>query len=209
MGLFQKKPKEPELTRLQKNAIALAEAVRAVTAQAPGPVIVAIDGRSCTGKTALSALVAEELGCPVFHMDDFFLESGKRTRERLDTPGGTVDHERFRAQVLEPFSKGQPVELIAYDCHKKRYLDPVSVPAGPLALVEGCYSLLPPLRPYYAKKVLLTIPQADQLCRLSLREPNPVRLRTFASMWLPLEELYFSQTDAAACADMTIENTDN
>ena len=61
MGLFQKKPKEPELTRLQKNAISLAEAIRAVTAQAPGPAFSCADlGRRRRGSRAPAPGAAPE-----------------------------------------------------------------------------------------------------------------------------------------------------
>ena len=36
-------------------------------------VLVAIDGRCAAGKTTLAASLQAQLGCNVFHMDDFFL----------------------------------------------------------------------------------------------------------------------------------------
>ncbi len=50
--------------------------------------LLAIDGGSASGKTTLAALLAQRYGCPVFHMDDFFLRPEQRTPQRLAEPGG-------------------------------------------------------------------------------------------------------------------------
>ena len=42
-------------------------------------VIVAIDGNCASGKTTLTAQLAEHFDCNVFHMDDFFLRPEQRT----------------------------------------------------------------------------------------------------------------------------------
>ena len=63
-------------------------------------VTVAIEGSSATGKSTLAALLSRIYNCNVFHMDDFFLQPHQRTPERFAQPGGNVDYERFRAQLL-------------------------------------------------------------------------------------------------------------
>ena len=62
---------------------------------ADGPIILAIDGGSASGKTTLSDSLANIYDCTVFHMDDFFLCPEQRTQERYAEPGGNVDRERF------------------------------------------------------------------------------------------------------------------
>ena len=65
--------------------------------------LVAIDGRCASGKTTLAALLQKQIqDCYVVHMDHFFLREEQRTKERLETPGGNVDHERVLADVLQP-----------------------------------------------------------------------------------------------------------
>ena len=76
----------------------LVQAIRARLTDAP--VLVALDGRCGAGKTTLARRLQTELGCRVFHMDDFFLRPEQRTAERLARPGENVDHERFLAEVL-------------------------------------------------------------------------------------------------------------
>ena len=57
-----------------------------------GPALLAIDGRCGSGKSTLAAHMAQVFGCPVFHMDDFFLPPELRTPERLAQPGENVHH---------------------------------------------------------------------------------------------------------------------
>ena len=54
-------------------------------------VLVAIEGGSASGKTTLGELLQNVYGCPVFHMDDFFLRPEQRTEARFAQPGGNVD----------------------------------------------------------------------------------------------------------------------
>ena len=63
-------------------------------------VLVAIEGGSASGKTTLGELLQNVYGCPVFHMDDFFLRPEQRTEARFTQPGGNVDRERFLEEVL-------------------------------------------------------------------------------------------------------------
>ena len=78
---------------------AVLQAVQALP-QDRQPLIVALDGRCASGKTTLAALLQQQTGCSVVHMDHFFLRPEQRTRERLEQPGGNVDYERFLACLL-------------------------------------------------------------------------------------------------------------
>ena len=71
------------------------------------PALAAIDGRCGSGKSTLAGLAAHRLGCPLFHMDDFFLPPALRTQERYAAPGGNVHYERVEAELLRPC--GRPV----------------------------------------------------------------------------------------------------
>ena len=72
------------------------------------PLVVAIDGRCASGKSTLAAKLQQGLHCPVFSLDDFFLRPQQRTPQRLAQPGGNVDYERFRQEVLLPWREGKP-----------------------------------------------------------------------------------------------------
>ena len=83
------------------------ETLLARIAQVPVGGIVAIDGCCASGKSTLGARLSEALGCPLFHLDDFFLRPEQRTPERFAQPGGNMDRERLEAEVLAPLRRGE------------------------------------------------------------------------------------------------------
>lgn len=158
--------------------------------QKRGGGIVAIDGRCGSGKTALAAALAEYFGCPVVHMDDFFLPPALRTPQRLATPGENVHHERVQSEVLQPLLQGRDARYRRFDCAKGAPGDTVEIPAGPLVIVEGSYALHRSLAPYYACKLFLEVSPPQQRRRLARREGE--NLPAFLERWIPLEEAYIS-----------------
>ena len=169
--------------------------------------LVAIDGRCGSGKTGLAALIASVFPCTVFHMDDFFLPPERRTPQRLAQPGGNIDHERLRAQVLEPLLRGGPVLLRTFDCHTGTLAAPVEIAPLPLVLIEGSYAHHPALRDCYDLTVFLTCAPEEQRRRLLARE-GPQGLAPFLERWIPLEERYFQALQVEADSDLTIDTTD-
>lgn len=155
------------------------------------PLLVAIDGRCAAGKTTLADMLHKRTNCTVFHMDDFFLRPEQRSIERLSIPGGNVDYERFREEVLMPLRKG--VTEIAYqpfDCHEQRLLPPVVKKVTEVVLVEGSYSCHPELWDYYNLHIFLTIASDKQLKRIACRN-GADNVSMFQNQWIPLEERYF------------------
>ncbi|MBQ8613412.1 MAG: hypothetical protein IJ416_04280 [Ruminiclostridium sp.] len=152
-------------------------------------IIVAIDGRCASGKSTLSAVIAEKTGCNVIHMDDFFLRPEQRTKERLSETGGNTDYERFEAEVLLPFSKGCEVTYRPYNCGKRAFDEAVNLPHSRMTLVEGSYSCHPRFYDYYDLHIFLSVAPDEQLRRLERR--NPVLLSRFINEWIPMEEKYF------------------
>ena len=169
------------------------------------PIIVAIDGRCASGKTTAATVIGEKLGCVVFHMDDFFLRPGQRTAERLDTPGGNVDYERFLDEILRPLGNGErEISYRPFSCKTQSLCDAVKVSATPICIVEGSYSCHPALRDYYDLKVFLTASPSEQMSRIILREGEKVA-EVFKEKWIPLEEKYFSSCEVEKNCDIIIE----
>lgn len=179
----------------------ISEIIRCISEQIPPlrpgdpPFFIAIDGRCASGKTTLAAALQRELDAVLFHMDDFFLRPEQRTPERLATPGGNVDHERFLAEVLLPIRDGNTaLEYRPYDCHAAQLTDPIRAEITPIVIVEGSYSCHPALRAYYDLRLFLTVEPEEQLRRIEARG-GPGVLPAFRERWIPLEERYFE-----ACA---------
>ncbi|MCM1112617.1 MAG: hypothetical protein NC399_05125 [Muribaculum sp.] len=156
------------------------------------PFLIAIDGRCAAGKTTLAAHLEKQLDCAVFHMDDFFLQPGQRTPERLSTPGGNVDYERFRSEILIPLKDGAAEMLYrVYNCKTQTLSDPVRIRTKPVCIVEGSYSCHPALWEYYDLHVFLTVEREEQMRRIRERG-GAEAVKSFSEKWIPLEETYFA-----------------
>ena len=168
-------------------------------------VIAAIDGNCCAGKTTLAERLRQRLGATVLHMDDFFLQPQMRSAERLQTPGGNVDAERFLQQVLLPLSRGERVSYVRYDCKEDRFLEPLAIEPGAICIVEGAYSLHPMLSAYYDIKIFCRIDPALQLERIRNRN-GIAQVPVFQNRWIPLENAYFDAYQTEQSCDLLIDS---
>ena len=168
-------------------------------------IIIAVDGRCASGKTTLAESICKRFNCAVFHMDDFFLRPEQRTPERLEIPGGNVDHERFLAEVLTPLTNGaEQVGFRPFDCKTLTLKYEIKVPVTPISVVEGSYSLHPALRQYYDLRIFVTVSAEEQLRRIINRNGSD-GARVFSNKWIPLEEKYFSLCNVPEICDAIIQ----
>lgn len=170
----------------------LLEEIRRLPLPSAGrPLLIALDGRCAAGKSTLAAALQAETDCNVVSMDHFFLRPEQRTAARLAEPGGNVDRERFREEVLLPLSTGEEISYRPYNCHRQELDAPIRLKPGPLAVVEGAYSCHPALWDFYDLRVFLTVSPDEQLRRLRSRN-GPDGAAAFQNRWIPLEEKYFA-----------------
>ena len=166
-------------------------------------ILIAIDGSCTSGKSTLAALLARELDCNVFRVDDYFLRPEQRTEERLAQPGGNVDYERFREEVLLPLKTGMPFFYRPYDCGTGKLKAPVAVMPKRISVIEGSYSHHPFFEGPYDIKVFLKVSPEVRLVRIGQR---PAFLRTrFEEEWIPMEQAYFEAADPKGRCDMVLE----
>ena len=170
-------------------------------------VLVAIEGGSASGKTTLGELLQNVYGCPVFHMDDFFLRPEQRTEARFAQPGGNVDRERFLEEVLIPLREGRPVDYRRFDCATFTIAPPQRIKAGTLNIVEGAYSMHPDLAPYYDLSVFLPISAEKQRERI-LKRNAPAHAKQFFDRWIPFEQRYFDALDVRNRCDLILSADD-
>ena len=169
------------------------------------PSMISMDGRCASGKTTLAKLLQQVYDCNVFKMDDFFLQPYQRTKERLESPGENVDHERFEEEILIPLSKQKDVSLRKFNCSTMSIEPSILIPYKPLNIIEGSYSMHSSLQKYYDSSVFLTINKEEQLSRLKKR--NPSMLNNFIQRWIPLEEMYFNTFSIQDKCDMKIDTS--
>lgn len=172
----------------------------------PGPIVLAIDGNCCAGKTSLAALLQRAYGCNALHMDDFFLRPAQRTPERMRVPGANVDHERFLAEVGAHLRTGEPFSFQRYDCGTQRLCPPVRITPTRLTVVEGSYSMHPSLRRLYDAAVFLAADPQTQRARLRARE-SAAMLERFLGEWIPLEQAYFDAYGVRESCTLTLDTS--
>ncbi|MFQ7855477.1 MAG: uridine kinase [Flavonifractor plautii] len=169
------------------------------------PALAAIDGRCGSGKSTLAGLAAHRLGCPLFHMDDFFLPPALRTPERYAAPGGNVHYERVEAELLRPLRETGAACFRPFDCRSMDFSAPIRAELTGLALVEGSYALHPALRGWYDRTVFLTCsPASSGFAFWPVRARSAPRL---LERWIPLEEAYFQSTGLPGGCDLVLDTT--
>jgi len=169
-----------------------------------GPVRFFLDGPSGTGKTTLAETLSRLYHCPVYHMDDYFLPRERKTRQRLAAPGGNVDYERFRTEILDPLTAGRPIRWRPYDCQSGCLGEERTDPPQPLTIIEGVYSCHEALRDAATLKVLLRLPLHDRLERIRERSGEALYQR-FVREWIPLEDAYFRHMAPESVFDWIVD----
>lgn len=166
-------------------------------------IVIAIDGNCTAGKTTLASVLEKEYDCNIFHMDDFFLRPEQRTAQRYAQPGGNVDYERFREEVLIPLKKESPLSYRPFSCKTFSLGDAVAVVPKQLNIVEGTYSLHPYFEDPYDLRIFLSVDKETQSERILQR---PLHLiDRFFSDWIPMEKLYFDALRIPECADILLD----
>ena len=167
-------------------------------------VVVALDGMSCSGKTTFAAELAERFSGSVAHMDDFFLPADRFTEEMQALPGGNMDRDRFRAEVLGPLSGGEDFAYAPFSCKEQALLPDKAIVSGRLVVVEGAYALLPAWGKYWDLALFLQVSMEEQQGRLLLRN-GAKGMVPFLMRWIPREESYFKACDARARCDAIVD----
>lgn len=109
------------------------------------PLLIAIGGCSCSGKSALAHYLAADLNGVVLPVDAYYrdlsrLDPEARVRVNFDSPDA-VDVEALLAD-LRRLAGGRPVERPVYDftTHTRSGLR-VPMPAAPVVILEGLFAL--------------------------------------------------------------------
>jgi uridine kinase len=169
-------------------------------------IVVAIDGDCAAGKTTLAGLLAQVYECNIIHIDHFFLRPEQRTAERLATPGGNIDYERFADEVLAKLKTDEHFSYRPFNCMTRNFDAPIPLSRKQLTIIEGSYSQHPELVGYYDLKVFLTVPADIQLERI-LKRNGEIMLERFKSEWIPMEKQYAKVLKIPEQSDISINNS--
>ena len=156
-----------------------------------GRLLVTIDGPCASGKTTLAARLAEAFHACVLHTDDFVVPHALKTEERLAVPGGNCDAERLVREAVRPWKENRPARFRRYDCAHDCFLPEEELPDTGMLILEGAYCNLPQISRYADLRFFLAASQPIREERLQKRE-TVQSLERFHSLWIPLEDAYFS-----------------
>ena len=170
-------------------------------------ILIAIDGSCTAGKSTLASMLARDLDCNLFHMDDFFLRPEQRTQLRLSEIGGNVDYERFYETVLLPLKSGESFSYRPYDCGTGKLKEPVEILPKRINIIEGSYSCHPYFKDPYDIRIFLKISPQIRLERIRQR-PAFLQQR-FLKEWIPMEQAYFAAFAIEEKADIVALPADN
>ncbi len=164
-------------------------ALREVSPRAGRTRVVAIDGRSGTGKTRLAAELSAWLAAPVVSLEDLY--------------GGWDGLERgigvLVSEVLEPLAAKRTVRVPRYDWAERAWAGPTVLEPPEVLIVEGVGAGARRAAAYESLLVWLEAPAAVRKQRALDRDGE-----TFAPYW----DMWAAQEDAMLARERTPERAD-
>jgi uridine kinase len=172
------------------------------------PLLVALDGRSGTGKSTLARAVGEPLSALVIDGDDFYAGGTDAYWAGLD-PEEKVAHVidwRRQREVLENLRRRQPATWRPYDWESDdgSFGPPVSCSPADIVILDGAYSARSELADLFTRRVLLDVPPDVRRARLLRREGAQYR-DEWESRWSDAEDLYFDALMPRGAFDFVID----
>ncbi len=171
---------------------AVVEAARGARAARGTTVVVAVDGRSGSGKTLLGTAVARTLACPVVHLDAIY----------PGWDGLAAGVELATTHVLEPVARGDHAAYPRWDWMRSRPGRTVVVDAGPHLVLEGCGALVPPAAVFADVRVWVEAPTEVRKERALSRDGE-----TYAphwDRWAAQEDAVYAQARPWESADLVL-----
>jgi uridine kinase len=181
--------------------------------QRKNPVLIALDGRSGTGKSIIAQAIARRVEGIIVVGDDFYSGgnddawSGFGAQEKVEKG---IDWQRMRTQVLEPLLAKQPAfwhpldfkPVIGWVGWKD---ETVKLEPAPVILLDGVYSARPELADLVDLAVLVEADDEVRRKRLVMRE-GQVFMERWHRIWDAAEDYYFSHIRPRSSFDMDVRN---
>ena len=189
-------------------------AIRARSVRAPR-LVVAIDGRSGSGKSTVAELVARTIDAVIVPCDDFYAASvsdaewDRRTPEQRAADG--MDWRRLKREAIDPLRNGRVARWYAFDFLAGPRDDgtypmqrtPTERAPKPVVLLDGAYSARPELADVVDLTVLVQAAPATREERLAAREAADF-LRQWHARWDLAEEHYFERVRPPSSFDIVL-----
>jgi len=176
------------------------------------PVVIAIDGPSCSGKSMLSAAVALRSGGSILAGDDFHRDTLPKLtvaqREAMSDAtvvNAVIDWARLRDQALVALQAGESATFQPYDwdADDGRLAPPKTIPAADVIIVDGVYAARPELADLVDVSVYLGVDQQTRARRCADREEDDPDWRR---LWERGEVYYFNAVRPPVSFDIQLDD---
>jgi uridine kinase len=173
------------------------------------PLLVALDGRSGTGKSSLADDLANLFDALVIRGDDFYSggtheEWAQRTPEQKADQ--CVDWRRLRREVLEPLLAGRTARWRTHNWVTGRGLSDETSEEAPtrVIILDGAYSARPELSDLIDISVLVRADDQTRRSRLRGREGESA-MEGWHPVWDEAETYYFTRVMKPADFDLVVD----
>ena len=160
-----------------------------------GTRLVALDGRSGSGKTWLAGQLAAAANALVIHMEDLY-------------PGwdGLADTTAVLAKwIIGPLSQGGPARWRRFDWDAMRYAELHTTGPADVIILEGCGSIRTGLAATYSARIWAEAPATTRHQRLTARPDWPA-YAPHAGRWARDEDRLYQAEQTRQQCDWIIEN---
>jgi len=177
------------------------------------PIVVAIDGPSCAGKSILATAVALRSGASVLEGDDFYQTVLPRLtvaqREAMSDHAvvdAVIDWARLRDEALLPLRAGQSATFQPYDwgADDGRLAQLKAIRAADVIIVDGVYAARPELADLVDVAVYLGVDPQTRADRYAARHNDP----DWTRFWERGEAHYFGVVRPPASFDLQLDVDD-
>ncbi len=205
-----------DITVLQAARDEIVVRARRLSAGRARALLIAIDGRSGTGKSMLATLVAAALDAALIRSDDFYAahipDAAWDRFSVAEKVARAIDWRRLRAEALEPLLRGEPAVWRPFDFARPRpdgtyplKQEPDRCAPAEVIVLEGAYACRPELADLIDLAVLVATPDEERRARLAAREA-PDFLRAWHARWDEAEALYFTEVRPPSAFDVVVDN---
>jgi uridine kinase/CTP:molybdopterin cytidylyltransferase MocA len=177
------------------------------------PIVIAMDGPSCAGKSILATAVALRSGASVLEGDDFYQTLLPRLtvaqREAMSDHAvvdAVINWERLRDEALLPLRAGQSATFQPYDwgIDDGRLGQLKAIRAADVIIVDGVYSARPELADLVDVAVYLGVDPQTRADRYAARHNDP----DWTRFWERGEAHYFGVVRPPASFDLQLDVDD-
>lgn len=182
------------------------------------PLVVALDGRSGSGKSTFATAVACLIPATIVPCDDFFAANisahGWDIRSPAERARDALDWARLIREAIEPLLAGHSATWFPFDFAAGTRADGsyalstdvVRRDPARVIILDGAYSARPELGRFVQFSILMEAPEAVRWHRLAARE-EPGFLAAWHARWDGAEDHYFTHVVPPTAFDIVVDGS--